>query len=64
MIWTIRICSDAFGIERLPNCNSKEEAITQLINAINSCEELVLEGYPNSSLSYRICIDIGEYDDI
>jgi hypothetical protein len=59
----IRLCSDAFGIEK-EYVTSKAEAMER-ISALWDAAEQMMANYAQAGrdLSYRLCIDLGEYDE-
>jgi hypothetical protein len=61
MIYSVRLCSDAFGIE-LEFQEGRENLITRLNQLFDDVENYIDEN-SDLDLAYRICIDIGEYDD-
>ena len=57
--YQIRLCSDAYGIERAPDPENLEDLLKRVKELVEAAEGMMAE---DSTLAYRLCIDVGIYD--
>jgi hypothetical protein len=58
--YRLMLCSDYFGIEYTEVFTDKKSMLSKILELINNCETYVTE---NNLTGYKLCIDIGQYDD-